>query len=182
MALPISEGLSINIGKAIVAYCYLRMVDTAYADPRSFIGTYRADPLSALKTRLSSIAMITQGADLELDDIANIKADFYKLDEGHSMLCFNVSEYAGVFRVDENTPLIVPSFFCIVYDDAFIEEPIVFAQEPTIGSDEMILAQLLPERGHMNLGFGGECSASGFFRRVIETLGAVVVEDSQTKH
>jgi len=162
----------LNVRKAIIAFSSGNMVELAFSNIKAFINTYQENPTKALKARLYSAAMMRVGINLNQNGIPDIDAKFYKLDNQFSILRFNFKEYGGVFELEENTPMVAPSFIAIVYNNDFIGEPAIFALEPSFEVGSTMLIRLMPEGNRMNLGKGSNNDEQSFLKLVVQNLGS----------
>jgi hypothetical protein len=172
---------TLKVRKAIIAYTSGNLIDLAFANIGSFISSFQNNPTKALKARLFSAAMTRAGVQLDQHRISDIEANFYKLDNQNSVLCFNFKEYGGLFEIQPDLPTIAPSFIAIVFNNDLIGEPAIFALEPSYEVGKTMLISLKPDL-RINLGSGSENNEHPFLQLVKSKLGPFENAEETEEH
>lgn len=162
---------------ATLFFCSSVLPERAYAGLQTLIETYWQNPQDTLINRLASLSDILHKTPLSAEDFAGVEAKLFRVDDRHSMLCFNFTDYSGLFRLNENAPGICPHFAAVIFDHDYKEEPIVYSLEPAPEQNFMI--RLLPDQERMYVSETEECTEQAFFIAALSSLGAVITEARQ---
>lgn len=154
---------------AILAYCYGNMMELSSSNISAFIQTFSKNPTNALKARLFSAAKLRAGIDINQDALPDITAEITKIDNLNSILLFNLQAYGGASNVN-GTPVIVPSFIAIVFNNSLIGEPAFFFLEPSLEVGSTMLIRAKPDGTRFNLGEGCQNKKDSFINLITEKL------------